>query len=68
MSTIEENSVSSNAYVNVRIWGDKYAAFAGTDGMVRVYDPVAGHFTTCHSLTPSQQRRVRSATRKRATA
>lgn len=29
------------------------------DGTVRVYDPVAGYYTTCHSLSESAQRRIR---------
>jgi hypothetical protein len=28
------------------------------DGTVRVYDAIAGHYTICHSLTPSQIRRL----------
>ena len=30
------------------------------NGNVRVYDPVAGHYTVCHSLTEGQMRYVRS--------
>lgn len=29
-------------------------------GVVRVYDDVAGHYTVCHTLTPGQERYVRS--------
>lgn len=29
------------------------------DGTVRVYDPIAGHYTTCHSLSPRAQARIR---------
>jgi hypothetical protein len=28
-------------------------------GTVRVWDPVAGHYTTCHDLSPRQQARIR---------
>lgn len=28
-------------------------------GTVRVFDSVAGHYTTCHSLSESAQRRIR---------
>lgn len=28
------------------------------DGIVRVWDGVAGHFTTCHSLSKSTQARI----------
>lgn len=34
-------------------------ASVDADGTVRVYDSVAGHYTTCHSLSPSAQRRIR---------
>ena len=29
------------------------------DGTVRVYDSIAGHYTTCHSLSQGAQRRAR---------
>jgi hypothetical protein len=29
-------------------------------GVVRVYDSVAGYYTTCHSLSARTQRRIRS--------
>ncbi len=29
------------------------------DGTVRVYDPVAGHYTRCHSMPPRDQARAR---------
>lgn len=29
------------------------------DGRVWVFDPVAGHYTTCHKLTVNQERYVR---------
>jgi hypothetical protein len=46
--------------VKVKIWNGKYDAYADETGTVRVYDPVAGYFTTCHSLTPGQMRYVRA--------
>ncbi len=30
------------------------------DGTVRVWDSVAGHYTTCHSLSVSARRHIRS--------
>ena len=30
------------------------------DGVVRVWSSLAGHFTTCHSLTAGQERSVRA--------
>ena len=46
--------------VNVRAWGELQPAFADADGRVWVYDDVAGHYTTCHSLRPGQVRYVRA--------
>ena len=37
-----------------------YRASVGADGTVRVWDSVAGHYTTCHALTPAQERYVRA--------
>jgi len=34
-------------------------ASVDTDGTVRVYDSVAGHYTTCNSLSDSAKRRIR---------
>ena len=37
-----------------------YRAWVGADGTVRVWDSVASHYTTCHALTPAQERYVRA--------
>ena len=29
-------------------------------GLIRVWDPVAGYFTTCHSLRESAKKRIRT--------
>lgn len=34
-------------------------AYADSNGTVRVWDAVAGHYTVCHSLTTAQEARVR---------
>lgn len=34
-------------------------AMVDADGTVLVYDSVAGHYTTCHSLSQSAIRRIR---------
>jgi hypothetical protein len=34
------------------------------DGTVRVWDSVAGHYTVCHALSPSAQRRIRRLARE----
>ena len=54
--------------VNVRTWGTSCAAYADEHGIVRVYDATAGHFTVCHSLTPTQEHYVRSRTAPRSQA
>lgn len=40
----------------------RYLAYADENGDVLVWDSVAGHYTTCHSLTRSQCERVRRLT------
>lgn len=49
-------------YVNVRTWDIRTKAYADSTGIVRVYDPIAGYYTTCHSLTDAQLRYVRAKT------
>jgi hypothetical protein len=39
--------------------GSRVAACADDEGVVRVWDSVAGHYTTCHSLTRRQIQHVR---------
>lgn len=34
---------------------------ADNSGTIRVWDPVAGHYTTCHALSTSAIRRIRKA-------
>ncbi len=48
----------------VRHWGTRCQAFADEQGVVRVYDSIAGSFTVCHHLTPGQERYVRSRTQR----
>ena len=48
--------------VNVKCWGGMVRAYADAEGVVRVWDSVAGHYTTLHSLTPRQVARVRKLT------
>lgn len=42
--------------------GSMVRATADADGTVRVYDSVAGYYTTCHSLTARQCSYVRRMT------
>lgn len=37
-----------------------YRAIVDADGTVRVWDSVAGHYTTVHALTPAQERHIRA--------
>jgi len=37
----------------------RHACQVEVDGTVRVWDPVAQHYTTCHSLSLGAQRRIR---------
>ena len=41
--------------------GTGYRARIHADGAVEVYDSLAGHYTTCHSLTSAQIRYIRRA-------
>lgn len=34
-----------------------------SNGTIRVWDEVAGHYTTCHSLTRSAERRIQKLAR-----
>lgn len=45
---------------NVFAKGDRVRATVDTDGTVRVWDSVAGHYTRCHSLTTAQIASVRA--------
>ena len=38
-----------------------YRFMVDADGTVRVYDSVAGYYTTCHSMSEAAMRRVRKA-------
>ena len=44
--------------VKVKAWGELTDAYY-SGGMVYVYDAVAVHYTTCHSLSAAVCRRVR---------
>ena len=37
--------------------------FMISDDAVRVWDPVAGHYTRCNSLSPSAEKRIRKLAR-----
>ena len=44
----------------------EYRFSVESDGTVRVYDDVAGHFTLCHSLSAGQQQRIRKLAKEAA--
>jgi hypothetical protein len=46
----------AKAFSNEGIKAHKFSVDA--DGTVRVWDSVAGHYTTCHSLSKSAIRRI----------
>ena len=60
--------MSKRNTVNVIAWGKSLPAYADGTGVVRVMDPVAGHYTVCHSLTRAQEAYVcaRTATGAKA--
>ncbi len=47
----------ANAFTNRGIEAIK--CMVAEDGTVRVWDSVAGYYTTCHALSDSAQRRIR---------
>jgi len=42
----------------------EYRVDVDEQGVVRVYDPVAGHFTVAHAMTEREQRRARALAAK----
>ena len=52
--TIRAKAFSGSKMESVRV-------MVPESGQVRVWDSVAGHYTTCHSLSPSAVRRARVA-------
>jgi len=48
---------SGRAFTGTSQWG--YRASVDAAGTVRVYDDIAGHYTTCHALTSRQEAHVR---------
>jgi hypothetical protein len=43
---------------------EKISVSIDSDGTVRVYDSIAGHYTVCHSLSRSAQARIRQLARE----
>ena len=64
--TARESSVTVHRFCGAAIrtvpvtWhGARTRAMVDQDGLVRVWDSVAGYYTLCHNLTKRQQARVR---------
>lgn len=55
-------TIRCKAFTNGRI--EDQRCMVESDGTVRVYDSVAGHYTTCHTMSESAIRRARTAARK----
>ncbi len=56
MTTAEKIiTARARAFSGQRIRTHKFMVSAG---MVRVWDSIAGHYTTCHSLSPAATRRI----------
>jgi len=59
-----KTSDTGNAIITARVRaysGDsvrEHSIMVGADETVRVWDPAAGHYTTCHILSPRTQRRL----------
>jgi len=49
--------------VNVRWMGARTTAYADADGVVRVYDDVAGYYVRARTLTEGQMRYIRARAR-----
>lgn len=56
MST-KEITVRAKAFSREGVRSHKVMVYG--DGTVRVWDSVAGHYTSCHSLSQSAQARIR---------
>lgn len=57
MENTIEITARAKAFSTEGIKSHKFAV--DTDGTVRVWDAVAGHYTTCHSLSKSAETRIR---------
>ncbi len=64
MTTTETKTVTvkCKAFSGGRIAAHR--CMVDADGTVRVYDDVAGYYTTCHSLSEATQRRIRKLAAK----
>ena len=59
IKTMKTIQIRCRAFAGDRIKINRISVDDG--GKVRVWDPVAGHFTRCHSLTPRSMGKIASA-------
>lgn len=57
MTTDKVVTIRAKAFSGGRV--QEHECMVDADGTVRVWDSVAGHYTTCHILTESAQDRAR---------
>lgn len=60
MAKSTKSAKSPTVTTRVRFYGESVSAYADAQGVVRVWDSVAGHYTVCHHLSPGQMRYVRA--------
>ncbi len=61
---MKNNSTENSTEITARaraFFGQNIRAhkFLISDGVVRVWDPIAGFYSTCHSMSPVTQNRIR---------
>jgi hypothetical protein len=59
MTKTQETIVTARAKAFSTFPISTYRFLVDADGTVRVWDKIAGHYTTCHALSFSAQRRIR---------
>jgi hypothetical protein len=58
-TTTEDRFVTAKAKAFSGEGVREHKCMVAADGTVRVWDAVAGHYTTCHGLSESAQHRIR---------
>jgi hypothetical protein len=59
MTTATETKVTARAAAFAGQGVREHRFLVDTDGTVRVWDSIAGHYTACHNLSDAAQRRIR---------
>ena len=71
MKTTTNQATETEITISVRAFGgrlEQVRCLVTSNGTVRVYDPIAGYYTTCHSLSARDQLRARCAASSRLCA